>query len=198
MEANGMKILALQGSPRPNGNTHAVLESVLSAASQAGAASEVVQLADLENLTGCMECFACQQKPDEPGCAIDDDMQGILEKAIKVDVIIWATPVFCWSPAWPLKMAMDRFYCMFKFNDTDYEDFRCLLQGRKMAAVITAGGGENDGADLVMESCRRLADLSQANWLGALVAANVASPEAIRADTDLVERARQFGRRLAS
>jgi multimeric flavodoxin WrbA len=191
-----MNILALQGSPRSNGNTQAVLDIALAAAQEAGANVDTIHLAKLDKLTGCAECFACQQSSDEPGCAIDDDMQGIVLKAIKADVLVWATPVFCWSPAWPIKIAMDRFYCVFKFDEAG--DYRCLLEGRKMAAVITAGGGDDDGADLVTETCRRMTGFTRCDWLGALVASQVTDPEAIRADADLVERARAFGRTLAS
>jgi multimeric flavodoxin WrbA len=191
-----MKILALQGSPRPQGNTQAVLEVILSAAEQTGAETETVQLSDLKHLTGCWECFKCKQAVDLPGCALDDDMQQVLEKALRSDVLVFATPVFCWSPSWLMKTAMDRFYCMFKF--TDLGNVTSLLKGRKMAAVITAGGGEDDGADLVTETCRRMADFMQVDWLGALVAGTVESPEAIRADAGLIERAGAFGRKLSS
>lgn len=191
-----MKILALQGSPRSNGNTQAVLEVVLSAAEQAGADTETIRLSDLNNLTGCQECHGCQAHTDVPGCVIEDDMQEVLAKAMKADMIVWATPVFCWSPAWLLKMAMDRFYCMFKLGDAG--DYTCLLAGRKMAAVVTAGGGEQDGADLVVEISRRMAQFSKSEWLGAFVAASVTTPDSIRADSALLERASAFGRKLAS
>ena len=191
-----MRLLALQGSPRIESNTQAVLDIVLEAARQAGAETEVVRLAGLDNLTGCMECHACQQKADEPGCAIDDDMRGIFAKALRSDGVVWAVPVFCWSPSWLTKMAMDRFYCMFKFQADGR--IKCLLEGRRMAAVITAGGGENDGADSVKETCRRMAEFGKSKWAGAFVAANTSTPEAIKADDGLVERARRFGRELAS
>ncbi len=189
-----MRILALLGSPRPDGNTQAVLDITLEAARQAGAETEVVHLAGLKNLTGCHECYHCQQVADQPACAIKDDMQPILEAAMKADVTVWAMPVFCWSPAWPAKMAMDRFFCMFKFQDDG--SVNCLLKGRKMAAVITAGGGENDGADSVRETCRRMAEYGKTNWLGALLACDVKSADLIRADKALIERARTFGRQL--
>ena len=191
-----MNILALQGSPRPEGNTQAVLDIVLQAARDAGAETEVVQLSELENISGCVECQACKDEPNEPGCALDDDMLSVLDKALACDVAVWATPVFCWAPSWLAKMAMDRFYCMFKHGKDGQVD--SLMRGRRMAAVITAGGGEDDGADLVTETCRRLTAYSQCEWLGALVAANVTDPETIRADTGLIERARQFGAKLAS
>ena len=191
-----MKIFALQGSPRREGNTQTVLDVVLTAARHAGADTETIQLCELNDLAGCRECRACQQVTGEPGCVVDDDMQPVLDKALKADVVVWATPVFCWSPAWPLKMALDRFFCMFKFTGGD--DYQCLLEGGKVAAVITAGGGAEDGADLVTEIFRRLARFSKAQWLGAFVASHVETPDTIRGDADLIERATTFGHRLAS
>jgi hypothetical protein len=85
---------------------------------------------------------------------------------------------------------------MFKFAQQADESVRCLLRGCKMAAVITAGGGDEDGADLVQETFRRFAHFSEGHWLGALIASNVNSPESIRADADLLDRARAFGQRL--
>jgi len=114
-----MRVLALQGSPRTDGNTQAILDFVLDAARGAGADAEAVQLAELDNLTGCRECLACQANANEPACAIDDDMQPVLEKLLRADVIVFATPVFCWSPSWLLKMALDRFFCLFKCRTID-------------------------------------------------------------------------------
>ena len=168
---------------------------VLAAARKAGARSEIIQLSRLKNISGCLECYACQKKTDKPACAVRDDMQAVISKAMKADVIIWATPVFCWSPAWPLKIAMDRFFCTFKFDEGG--KFKSLLKGRKMAAVITAGGGKDDGADLVLETCRRIAKFSKTKWMGAVVAPNAGSPATLRADKKLATRASSFGQRLA-
>ena len=190
-----MKVLALQGSPRTDGNTQAVLDFVLDAAREAGADAEVVQLGELDDFTGCRECSACQTNTDEPACAIDDDMQPLFEKLLKADVVVFATPVFCWSPSWLLKIAMDRFYCMFKFQG---DEIRTLLEGKRMAAVITAGGDDKDGADLVTETCRRMAEFSKNRWLGAFVASNVKDPASIRSDDGLTARATAFGRQLVA
>jgi multimeric flavodoxin WrbA len=195
-EGSSVKILAFQGSPREKGNTQAVLGLILGAAEEAGAQTESVLLAKLGNLSGCRECFVCQTVPDAPNCSIQDDMQPWLSKAIEADVLVWATPVFCWSVAWPLKMAMDRFFSMFKFEGKDKH--KCLLAGRKMCGVITAGGGEDEGADLASETMRRLAMFSSTTWLGAFVAPRVKSPEAIREDAALCDRARAFGQRITS
>jgi multimeric flavodoxin WrbA len=167
---------------------------VIAAARSAGARTETVQLSRLKNITGCLECFACQKEANHPGCAVKDDLQAVIDKVMKADLIVWATPVFCWSPAWPLKMAMDRLYCTFKFNKDG--QFKSLLAGRKMAAVITAGGGDEDGADLITETCKRIAKFSKTKWLGAMVVANATTPKALREDRKLAAHARAFGRRL--
>ena len=190
-----MKVLALLGSPRPDGNTRAVLDSVLEGARQAGAQTELIELSALKNLSGCVECFVCQQTSDAPGCALDDNLQEVLAKTLTADVLVLATPVFCWSMSWLLKAAVDRFYCMFKFGD---EDVRCLLEGHGLAGVITAGGGEDDGADAVTECFQRLAQFSQCHWLGTFIAANASTPEELRADQDLRDQAREFGQTLVA
>jgi multimeric flavodoxin WrbA len=191
-----MRIVALQGSPRAEGNTQTVLDMVLEGARQAGAQTETVKLVELEDFRGCMECFGCQGTADKPDCQVEDDMLVVLGKLMKADVIVWATPVFCWSPAWPLKMAMDRFFCMFKFQEDG--EIRSLVEGRRMAAVVTAGGTESDGADLVQEICRRLVEFSRCKWEGTFVAAEVKDVESIRKDAALAKRARAFGKKLAS
>jgi multimeric flavodoxin WrbA len=191
-----MDILILQGSPRLDGNTQAVLDFVIAEAEKNGARTETIQLSKLKDLTGCQECHTCQKHTDRPGCVIEDDMQAILDKTLKADLLLWATPVFCLSPTWLLKMAMDRFYCMSKFDDTG--NYECLLAGKKMATVVTAGGGDNEGAEVVTEIYRRIAEFCRAQWLGEFVAGKVQTPETIRADKDLIERAKAFGRKLAS
>ncbi|MHC4695921.1 MAG: flavodoxin family protein [Planctomycetota bacterium] len=191
-----MKILAIQGSPRPKGNTQAVLDLVLDAAREAGASVDVVRLSKLKNISGCRECNTCKKTPDEIGCALDDDILGVLRQSLESDLVLWATPVFCWAPSWLIKMPQDRYYSLFKYKEDG--TVNSLMKGRKMAAVITAGGDENDGADLVSETCRRLCAFSQCDWVGALIAAEVKNPDTIRADTKLVDRARRFGTQLVA
>ena len=54
-------IIAINGSPRKNGNTAALLNKALEGASSQGATTEMINLYDL-NFKGCMSCFACKLK----------------------------------------------------------------------------------------------------------------------------------------
>ena len=191
-----MRILALQGCPRENSKTQTIVEIVLAAAREAGAETEVVELRRLNSLAGCQECYECQDTPEEPGCPIDDDMRHILGKAVMADVILWATPVHCWSPSALLKMAMDRFNCMFKF--TEDGQMRSLIAGRRMAAIITSRDKDTGGSDLVAEIFHRMGEFSECTWCGELLTGNAHTPEMIREDADIVARAQGFGRKLVS
>ena len=56
-----MKIIAINGSPRKNWNTHILLEKCLEGAKETGAETELINLYDI-NFKGCISCFACQRK----------------------------------------------------------------------------------------------------------------------------------------
>lgn len=186
-----MKILALQGSPRRQSQTHDVLQMVLNAAKDAGAQTELIDLCDMVYFTGCNQCEACQGHLNEPGCCLPDDMQQILRKALAADMIIWATPVVNYSPAWLLKMAMDRMSCMLKPSDAS-GDCVSLLKGRKMAAVIVTGRENGEGAHLVFEMSRHVAESAKAKWIGALITKEAAER------AELAAQAAAFGRQLVA
>lgn len=58
---NMNKAIALNGSPRKNGNTATLLQKALAGAAEAGAETELIHLIDLD-YKGCSSCFACKRK----------------------------------------------------------------------------------------------------------------------------------------
>jgi len=56
-----MNVIAINGSPRKNGNSAAMLEAAIKGAKENGAAVERIDLFDL-NYKGCVSCFACKVK----------------------------------------------------------------------------------------------------------------------------------------
>jgi len=187
-----MKILVIQGSPRENGNTASVVEMAMAPVRAAGHAVDVVRTAGLD-IRGCTECFACQSDKDKPGCGQSDAMGPLLEKMMAADLVVWAMPVFCWG--WPaqIKCVADRLYCTFKFEADPY---RSLLEGKKMALMVTAGGDEKDGADLCIATYDRMVEYARAVSKGRFTAAGMGDPEKTREDAGLGKRAGKFGASL--
>lgn len=66
-----MKLFAINGSPRKNGNTVTLLDQALKGAQSQGVQTQRIDLYDL-NYKGCVSCFYCKRKDRPHGdCAIE-------------------------------------------------------------------------------------------------------------------------------
>lgn len=87
-------LIAINGSPRRNGNTAQLLEHAMKGAQDAGASTELVNLYAL-NFKGCTSCFACKLKSRPHGsCAMKDDLSPVLKKIKDADAIIFGSPIY--------------------------------------------------------------------------------------------------------
>ena len=71
-----MKILAVSGSPRKQGNTEILLDEALQGAKAEGAGVELYRISG-KNIQPCDGCWTCMK---EGRCHIKDDMQELYEK----------------------------------------------------------------------------------------------------------------------
>ena len=109
-----MNILTINGSPKgERSNTWRLTSAFLRgiAAREESAcgqtpAIETLIVAKL-NIKPCLGCFSCWSKT--PGtCCLHDDMQAIIEKILRADVIIWSFPLYYFGLPGPLKNLIDR------------------------------------------------------------------------------------------
>ena len=191
-----MKVVAIQGSPRHGGNTEIVLDAVLAGlagASKGDFTFTLIRAAE-KKLSGCQECFTCQTVSDVPGCAVKDDMQEVYTALLNTDLIILASPVFCWGLTAQIKAVLDRLYACFKLREIPP---RWLLAGKRIALVLTAGGTQTEGANLCEAAYDQLVTMSHLSDAGRLICPSLKGPRQTRSDTALLERAQAFGRSLA-
>ena len=89
------KVIAINGSPRKKGNTAVLLQHALDGASEAGAATEMIHLYDLD-YQGCISCFACKKKNSKfiGRCASRDGLSPVLEKAMQSTVLLLGSPIY--------------------------------------------------------------------------------------------------------
>lgn len=89
-----MKVLAVNGSPRKNGNVMKLLSAAMDGAREAGAEVELVNLYDL-TYKGCVSCFACKRLPAPASCCAQrDELTPVLWKAYRADVLLIGSPVY--------------------------------------------------------------------------------------------------------
>lgn len=100
-----MKVLALVGSPRKNGNTDLLVEKALDGARSRGHRVEKLYLYD-HRILPCIDCRKC--KRSDFSCALADEMEGIFPALEKADAIIFATPVYWYGPTAKMKLLIDR------------------------------------------------------------------------------------------
>jgi multimeric flavodoxin WrbA len=141
------------------------------------------------NIHPCHECFNCAKTKDAAGCAQADDMADIYDKMVDADLVIWASPIFCWNVTAQTKMALDRCFALLTGED--------LLKGGKWALLVTAGGDHYDGADLAVEMFKRLTTYSGIKYLGQHVVAPCPDGKKLAANATLKEGAKAFGKELA-
>ena len=126
-----MKILAINGSPRKNGNTASLLQEVLTPLREAGWEAETVQLGG-KKIQGCRGCGKCAELKNGR-CVFDNDiLNELLEKMLAADAMLLGTPCYFTDMTAELKALVDRAGFVAYMNGG-------LFQGKIGAAVVAAG-----------------------------------------------------------
>ncbi len=86
------KIIIINASPRIGRNTGTLLGKAGEGAISEGAQTQVFDLYRLENVHGCMSCFACKLAPNEGKCVFEDGLAPVLRAIREADGLIIGTP----------------------------------------------------------------------------------------------------------
>ena len=129
-----MKVLGINGSHRAGKGTSALLQAALDAAAEAGASTELVELAALD-IQFCIGCNACLARTS---CTLSDDMNDLYEKLRDADVVFLASPDYFGTVSARMKNFIDR--------TRPFHMVENVLVGKVGGALSTAGlnncGGE--------------------------------------------------------
>lgn len=127
-----MKILVLNGSPRPKGNTVAMVAAFTEGATEKGHQVTVVDVCR-KKIAGCLACEYCHQKGSdhERKCVQRDDMQEVYPLLDEAEMIVLASPVYYHSFSGQLQCAINRIYSLDKPKNL------------KKAALILSSGSDD-------------------------------------------------------
>ena len=195
-----MKIMAVIGSPRRDGNTACLVDRVAR-----GAASRTDVELDTLFVAGstigyCSGCLTCTFPP--PGtktCPLPDDMPGILERMSACEAFIFGTPNHMRTVSAPLLTFFSRLLPLMEFvPDKDSEGritgggFTSKLSGKKAAIVISQGDPVFSSA-LVHEVLERnLIDLG-IRRVGDVISRGNMGPQDVRSKDEDLGKAFQLG-----
>ncbi|AUB55547.1 flavodoxin [Methanobacterium subterraneum] len=104
-----MKIIGINGSPRKNCNTAALIGKALEGAQSRGVETELIHLYDL-NYKGCKSCFACKLKDGKSygTCAARDDLTPVLKKIEETDALILGSPIYLGTATGEMRSFLER------------------------------------------------------------------------------------------
>ena len=123
----GKNIVILNGSPRKNGNTSALVQAFTEGAQSAGHTVTDFFL-DKMDIHGCKGCFGGHSSRECP-CVQRDDMAQIYPAVKDSDVVVLATPLYYWNMSGQLRTAVDR---LFALEEGDGN----LLRGHNRASAL--------------------------------------------------------------
>ena len=121
-----MNLIAINGSPRPQGNTNLLLQTVCEPLKETGISTEIIQLAGT-NLRGCTACMKCVESKNRR-CIIDSDpLNDILEKIYAADAVVLGSPTYFADVTTEMKALIDR------------SGFVCRANGHLLSRKVGAG-----------------------------------------------------------
>jgi multimeric flavodoxin WrbA len=129
-----MKVIAINGSPRKNWNTHILLNKALEGAHADGAQTELSNLYDLD-YKGCISCLACKVKNGKNlgHCAVHDGLKPVLDAIHLCDGFILGSPIYFGD----VTAMMRAFWERLIFQYLSYDDYtKPFFKGTKKTAFI--------------------------------------------------------------
>jgi len=136
-----MKLIAICGSARKNGNTASMLQQVIEGAKSEGAETELVNLFDLE-YKGCIGCCLCKLKENKfiGHCAVNDGLKPLLERIEKSDVVVLGSPVYYGNLSGQMRSFTDRL--LFQYNT--YGDTSSVPKPKQIKTALIATMNVNE------------------------------------------------------
>ncbi len=129
MQGNQLKVVALNGSARKDGNTAILLRYVLKELEKEGIETELIEMSGA-NIHGCLACRECSMKKDGR-CAQTGDMGNVyIEKMQQADGILLGSPTYVTDISAEMKALIDRAGLVGKSNGGMFR--------RKVGAAVVA------------------------------------------------------------
>jgi multimeric flavodoxin WrbA len=131
-----VKVLALSSSPRTDGNSRLLAQSVLHGARSRGHDTDLVDLCDMVTMP-LRDCRTCRRA--DGTCSIADRHHALLrDQVLPADALVFATPLYWYGISGQLKIFMDRIICHTRADQPDSADVKRRLMNKRAAVVVSS------------------------------------------------------------
>lgn len=159
-----MNVVILNGSPRSNGNTKALVDACVAGALSAGHRVKVLDVARMD-IAGCRGCEYCHTRGDGT-CVQNDDMHEVIAALKDAEALVLASPIYYFTLTGQLQSCIHRTYAigilpsiqktaliLTSGSDGVYgpsiEQYRMIFQdwmNAETVGIVTAYGSQNKSA----------------------------------------------------
>jgi len=115
-------VVVISTSLRSRSNSDALAEEFMRGAAESGNKVEKISLMG-KDIHFCIGCFSCQTTQK---CCINDDVDAIMRKIMRADVVCFATPVYYYCMSGQMKVLLDRCNPMFP-SDYAFREIYLLM-----------------------------------------------------------------------
>ena len=103
------KVLLVNGSPRPDGNTFCALQEIETQLKRHGLQTEILQIG-MQPVRMCINCGGCRRNGGK-GCVFDDDLCNVIaRKMADADALVVGAPVYYGQPNGGILALMQRLF----------------------------------------------------------------------------------------
>ncbi len=200
-----MKIMAIVGSPRKQGNTEILVDEVMRGAQSNGSVEVEKIVVSQMNIKSCTGCLSCSFPNSGTGtCVITDDMTGILERMKTSDAFIFGSPNHMGTITAPLLNFFSRMMPLFDFKVVRDDAGKVVgggmsskISSKKAAIVISQGDPFFSSSLVYMVLEKNLHDFRIAR-VGDVISRSNLKPKAVLEKKDDLEKAFDLGVKLVS
>ncbi len=130
-----MKVLAINGSPKHDGNTAQAIQLLLKEVQSAGIDTEMHTIGN-KAIRGCIGCGKCIEKQNGRCNAFDDTVNELVPKIIEADGLVLGSPTYFSGMNGTMKSFLDRAFYVARVNGNATR----LKFGAAVVAVRRGGG----------------------------------------------------------
>ena len=145
-----MKVVAFNGSPRKQGNTRILIDTVLAELTKQDIDTEVIQVGGKE-IRGCMACMKCVKNKDSKCANNKDILNDCIAKIIEAEGILLGSPTYFADVSTEIKALIDRAGYVARVNGSLFK--------RKVGAGVVAQ--RRGGSTHVFDTMNHLFTISE-------------------------------------
>ena len=187
-----MKALVLSSSPRRNGNSALLAESVREGLVEAGHEAELLFADDFLNgfLRDCRKC----RKPDGE-CSIEDGFRSVfLDRYLPADGFIAATPIYWYGTSAQLKAFLDRTFCYYAASYPGSEAVIKGMSGKRIGLVLSSEETFPMVSGAVICQIQEFSRYTRSTFVGVVHGYGNARGDVLRDPGEPIQAARRFGK----